>query len=296
MSQSVPLSKLLPRYNTAVESFQQRMQQDNVEHLDNMLSLYAYGIQGGSSSSSMGYLEKKLAARDDYNIYRTDKDATEWMTVDKKLHSYLGRDMNILTGGDKDDFVPATKEPQLVQSLKLLSAYLKSLAEKMMSARHTSFGELMDTMNEMMNDPETPPTIKGYVRALKDQAESDYEQKLDRDAEDMLMIEEYTVKALAPNTSRTILRTGIVRRLPERSAQQLLEPSHARHVLQHSHVAQPSSFSNLVKDMSVDSESEDVDPEETGLEGGSTFAAAKPNSGPKFRSSAAQHLYNVISQ
>lgn len=308
MSQSVPLSKLLPRYNAVVESFQQRMQQDNVDHLDSMLSLYATGLEGGCSSSSMSYLEKKLAARDDYNIYRTDKDATEWMAVDKKLHSYLGRNMGALKGGEGDEDVPSTKEPQLVQSLKLLSAFIQQLAEKMMAARHASFEELMDTANVVMNDPSTPESIKGYLQALQAQAMSEYEDKLDRDAGDMLMLEEYTVKALAPNTSRTVLRTGIVRRLPERAAQHLLEPSHARHVLEHDvHDVAPSaptrnqlqdmpSFANLVRE----------GPKEK-LEGGGGCAASSMLSGGggcsaaaaqnmKFRSSAAQHLYNIISQ
>ena len=312
MSQSVPLSKLLPRYNAVVESFQQRMQQDNVDHLDSMLSLYATGLEGGCSSSSMSYLEKKLAARDDYNIYRTDKDATEWMAVDKKLHSYLGRNMGALKGGEGDEDVPSTKEPQLVQSLKLLSAFIQQLAEKMMAARHASFEELMDTANVVMNDPSTPESIKGYLQALQAQAMSEYEDKLDRDAGDMLMLEEYTVKALAPNTSRTVLRTGIVRRLPERAAQHLLEPSHARHVLEHDvHDVAPSaapsaparnqlqdmpSFANLVREGPKEKlEGGGGCSVSSRLEGGGGCSAAAAQN-MKFRSSAAQHLYNIISQ
>jgi hypothetical protein len=274
MSQSVPLSKLLPRYNAVVESFQKRMQRDNVKHLDNMLSLYTYGLQGGCSSRGLSYLEKKLAARDDYNNYRSDKDAMEWMKVDQKLHSYLGRNMNVLSGGGEgDEDVPSTKEPQMVQSLKLLSAFINNLAKKMMSSRSAALEELIGAVNVMMIDPEVPENVKGFLQALHDEAVAKFEEKLDRDAKDLVVLEEYTVRALAPNTSRIIMRSGIARSLPEASGK---------------------SVAPQKQEESEEEKSEEK--VQLGGGGGCGVPSSMSEAAPKFRSSAAQHLYNVISQ
>lgn len=289
MSQSAPLSKLLPRYNAVVESFQQRMQQDNTNHLDNMLSLYTHALQGGFTGQSLSYLEKKLASRDDYNNYRMNKDASEWMEVDKKLHSYLGRNMSVLTGGNPQDRVPSTKEPQLVQSLKLLSAFIKILAEKMMTSRHAALLELLEAIDVVLADPATSESSKEYLRVLHRQAQEEYENKLDRDANDVMVVEEYTVKTLAPNTSRTILRTGLARRLPEATAENRMIEAPAP--------ASAPSFEDLIRRV-AEAEPEEKAPKEK-LEGGGGCSAALRGGGDdnvRFRSSAAQHLYNIISQ
>lgn len=290
MSQSVPLSKLLPRYNAVVESFQERMQHDNVKHIDNMLSLYTHSLQGGCSDETKSYMEKKLAARDDYNNYRTQKDAEEWMAVDKKLYSYLGRDMNVLTGGIPPK-VPSTKEPQLVQSLKLLSAYIHNLVKKSVSARRASKEELLEAINELLKDPDTHDVIKQYLRAMQTQVEQEYEASLDQDARDLVVLEEYTVKTLAPSTSSVILRTGLARDLPPLTIEDLM-------------AKQPVYSPPKKEEVPAASLSPQSDDDDEVEQARSILKSPAPGTrrslaggaDMKFRSSAAQHLYNIISQ
>ena len=207
MSQAVPLAKLLAHSNKVVENFQHRMQQDNVNHIDNMLSVYSHALEGGASPSALNHLEKTIANRDNFNEYRMAKDATEWMAVDKKLYSYLGRDMGILAGG-QDKIVPYKKEPNMVQALRLNNAFIESLSQKMMQSRSASLRELEASIKVLQRE-QIPESVKTVLSNLLRVAHELYDSKLERDAQDLMMLEMSTVGSLAPSTSACITKCGV---------------------------------------------------------------------------------------
>jgi hypothetical protein len=209
MSQAVPLTKLLSHYNNVVESFHHRIQEDNVNHVDNLLTVYSQALGGGASPRSLNRLEKTIANRDNFNDYRTAKDATEWMAVDQKLHSYLGRNMGLLAGGGNSNMIPFDKEPNMVQSLRLENAYVDSLAKKMMQSRSAALRELNASIEVVQNDPQLPESIKNMMTTLKHFAQSVYQSKVERDAQDLMLMELSTLDSLAPSTSGCILRCGV---------------------------------------------------------------------------------------
>lgn len=216
MSQAVPLAKLLAHSNKVVENFQHRMQQDNVNHIDNMLSVYSHALEGGASPRVLNQLEKTIANRDNFNEYRMAKDATEWMAVDKKLYSYLGRDMGILAGG-QNQIVPYKKEPNMVQALRLNNAFIESLSQKMMQSRSASLRELERSINVLQRESGIPQSVKTVLSNLLRVAHEMYDSKLERDAQDLMMLELSTVGSLAPSTSACITKCG-VRSTPQAAA------------------------------------------------------------------------------
>lgn len=293
MSQSVPLTKLLPQYNDVVETIQRRMQEDNTHHLENMLNAYTYALQGGASSPTLSYLERKLANRDNYTRYRTQKDATEWMKVDNKLHSYLGQDMKALAGGqDPPPDVPASKEPQLVQSLKLLSAFIDKLSEKMMTARHASMLEFQEVVHTLLQESAMSDRIKMALQLLVKAAVQKYREDLDRDAAELLMLEFLTTHELASGTSGCILRSGICKNLPSSGHRHVHDDHDDHHHLP------------MARSLPV---AEEKAPPVIRLAGGGCGVPAastynvqsshhqRSQSAPKFRSKAAEQLYNIIS-
>ena len=203
----MPLAKLLAHSNKVVENFQHRMQQDNVNHIDNMLSVYSHALEGGASPSALNHLEKTIANRDNFNEYRMAKDATEWMAVDKKLYSYLGRDMGILAGG-QDKIVPYKKEPNMVQALRLNNAFIESLSQKMMQSRSASLRELEASIKVLQRE-QIPESVKTVLSNLLRVAHELYDSKLERDAQDLMMLEMSTVGSLAPSTSACITKCGV---------------------------------------------------------------------------------------
>ena len=296
MSQSVPLTKLMPRYDAAVETFQRRKQQDNTHHLSNMLNAYGYALNGGACSASLSYLEKKLANRDNYNIYRTQKDAEEWMKVDKKIHSYLGRDMMALSGGQ--DLVPSSKEPQLVQTLRLLSAFINNLLEKMMTARRASLEELQDAVNMLLRDASLRHNIKTALYSLSQIAANKYQRDLERDALDLADLEYDTLMQLAPSTAECILKCGITKDLLASKAQSLLFSAPKPSFNVPKQLPRPRILDEIMRQKSNSS-----------LSGGSVVAGGggahhqvqphvvhqQPSAKPQFRSRQAAQLYNIIS-
>lgn len=290
MSQSVPLSKLMPQYNAMVESFQRRMQQDNVHHLTNMLNAYGYALHGGACSASLSHMERKLANRDNYNTYRTQKDASEWMKVDKKIHSYLGSDMMALAGGQHGE-VPISKEPQMVQTLRLLSAFIANLTEKMMSARRASLEELQEAVNILLQDTEARNEIKAALYTLTQLAASSYKERLERDASDLMQLEYDTLMALAPSTAECILKCGVSKRLRHgqvREVESVVTQLPARPRLLDEVAARmaPMAPAPSVRHTSP-SPVAPRSPQPT-LQGGE-------NKKPVFRSRQAAELYNIIS-
>lgn len=297
MSQSVPLTKLMPRYDAVMETFQRRKQQDNTHHLSNMLNAYGYALNGGACSASLSYLEKKLANRDNYNIYRTQKDAEEWMKVDKKIHSYLGRDMMALSGGQ--DVVPSSKEPQLVQTLRLLSAFINNLLEKMMTARRASLEELQDAVNMLLRDASLRHNIKTALYSLSQIAANKYQQDLERDALDLANLEYETLMHLAPSTAECILKCGITKDLSAPSKPSSPSPR----VPQPKQLPRPRILDEIMR-------------QKTSLAGGGSVVGGvvgvgnvaggggvhhqaqvhqQPSAKPQFRSRQAAQLYNIIS-
>jgi hypothetical protein len=298
MSQSTPLSKLLPQYNAVVESYQERMQHDNVKHLENMLNTYMYALQGGASSAALSHLERKMANRDNYNLYRTNKDALEWSMVDKKLHSYLGRNMGMLQGGGKDgEEVPASKEPQLVQSLKLLSAFINNLSEKMMTARSASLQELQEAVNILLKESTVSDRIKSALYLIAEVAAHNYQEDLERDAADLLMLEYLTLHSLATPTSDVILRSGIFRNLPPAANHRFMSHNHNHG----SNSQAPSSSSSSHNGTSLTggggcAASTQYSTFTGGYDSASVQHPQHQQHQPRFRSQAAEKLYNIISQ
>lgn len=282
MSQAVPLAKLLAHSNKVVENFQHRMQQDNVNHIDNMLSVYSHALEGGASPRVLNHLEKTIANRDNFNEYRMAKDATDWMAVDKKLYSYLGRDMGILAGG-QNHLVPYKKEPNMVQALRLNNAFIESLSQKMMQSRSASLRELEKSIKVLQREPGIPESVKTVLSNLMRVAQEMYDSKLERDAQDLMLLEMSTVGSLAPSTSACITKCG-VRSNPEAAAA-APSASESKSGLEggcgdkwmkggQSRMHDSSEWLESVAD--------------DWLEGGE-------NQKPKFRSPAAAQLYNLIS-
>lgn len=301
MSQSVPLTKLLPQYNDVVETFQRRMQEDNTHHLENMLNTYTHALQGGASAHVLSYLERKLANRDNYTHYRTHKDAMEWMSVDKKMHSYLGKNMAVLAGGeDPTEEVPASKEPQLVQSLKLLSAFINNLTEKMMTARQASMQEFREAVDQLLRDSKVSERIKSSLLLLVEAAAHKYQENLDRDASELLMLEYLTTHRLAPATSGCILRSGICKNLPEQElpyAQQLLVAEEKGPVMAVRRLEGGGSCGASTAAYSSQSNQSSHQDNQSSHQGNqSSHQESHAEKGPKFRSHAAEQLYNIISQ
>ena len=204
MSQTKPLSKVLTQYNHVVETIHKRMQQDNMAHIDDSISLYAHALAGGASDASLGYMEKTMANRDNFIQYRTEMDATEWSKVDQKLHSYLGRNMNMLVGGDKRGQVPDTN---LIQSNRLLNAYVQQLAQKMMQSRFSNALEFKKMAERLLVDPRLNEDARNTVSQLLALVEETYQPKLERDAQELAMLEHFVMSHLG-GLSNCILRCG----------------------------------------------------------------------------------------
>lgn len=299
MSQTVPLSNLLAHSNHVVESFHKRMQEDNMNHIDSMLSAYAHALEGGASPRSLNHMEKLIANRDNFNEYRMAKDATEWMAVDKKLHSYLGRNMNVLSGG-QFELVPYTREPNLVQALRLENAYIESLAQKMMQSRSASLRELDNAVAVLNNDANVPQSVKVVLAHILRLAQEMYDAKLRRDAQDLMSLEVAAVENLAPGTSACITACG-VKKAP--AAPAAAAPSKVEELgggCMKGGCSKSYSYSSLAlgggqNRMHEDNEwleavAEDwleEEEDDDSLMGGANK--------PKFRSPAAAQLYNLIS-
>jgi hypothetical protein len=271
MSQLVQLTNLLPHYNSMVESLQSQMQSDNNRHIDAMIDVYGKALEGGASSKTLSYLEEKMANRDNYNIYRRNKDAEEWFKVDKKLHSYLGRDMKKLAGGQHGaQGISQTKEPHLVQSLKLLSAYVDNLSKKMMQARTASCDELREAVTVLVQDEELEEQLKGALQALQVAAEAEDMQKTKQHAGNLVVLGSMTEQVLPPVLSNCILKCGLSRNLPSDNSSEVVS------------VAPVSAPVSAVVSAPV-------------LEGGCGQNWMKGgHDKPQFRSAAAAQLFNLI--
>jgi len=204
MSQTQPLSKVLTQYNHVVETFHKRMQQDKMSHIDDMITLYAHSLAGGASDASLGYLEKTMANRDIFNEYRTEMDAKEWHKVDKMLYSLLGKNMNMLVGGQKQGHLPETN---LIQSNRVLNAYREQLGTKMMESRFSHAMEFKKSVEQVLADPMLSDDTKVVVRKLLALVEEAYYPKLERDAKAWGAIEAL-LEELPENTANCILRCG----------------------------------------------------------------------------------------
>jgi hypothetical protein len=303
MSQAVPLTKLLAHSNKVVEAFQHRMQEDNMNHIDDMLSVYSHALEGGATPKNLNHIEKSIANRDNFNEYRMAKDATEWMAVDKKMYSYLGRDMNILAGGIHD-MVPYNKEPNMVQALRLNNAFIDTLSQKMMHSRSASLRELEASINVLKNDPQVPETVRTVLTHLLKFAHEVYDAKLERDAQELMLLEMSTTDSLAPSTAACITKCGVKKQTREfvvdsegRSAEEGSSPLKGGcgdKWLKGGHGEKRKSGmkggQNRVHDSSewLDSVANDwLSSSSSSLEGGEHK--------PKFRSPAAAQLYNLIS-
>lgn len=300
MSQTVPLSQLLSDYNTSVETFHHRMQEDNMNHIDNMISTYAHALEGGATPATLNYLEKAIANRDNLNNYRMAKDATEWMMVDKKLHSYLGRDMNILTGGNEIHAIPAEKESQMVQCARVQSAYMDNLAKKMMQARGASLRELKQAVERVMSDPAVSDEVKGMLESIVIMAKAVDQSKLERDAQDMFLLEYMTMNNLSPSTAACITKCGTK---VEAAASGPLLISSSKHLPppDPSESLEGGCGSSWAAGMSMRGGQKKVHQDQEWLAqvshdwmSGGEHKSPKSNA-PKFRSPAAAQLYNLIS-
>ena len=213
MSQAVPLSKLLPQYNASVESMQRSLQVDNVHHMEDMLSVYGVALEGGASPASLAYLEQKIANRDAFNTERTKKDLENWMAVDKRISSYLGRDMNALVGGQHGHLVPGSKEPQLVQSLRVLSAFIADLFKKLAQSRSATLKELLEAVDVLLRDPSLAEDSKSVLMNIKSVAEDAQHSSTEDLIENMITLGRMTEESLSPITTRCVLECGVTKNL-----------------------------------------------------------------------------------
>ena len=311
MSQAGPLSKLLPQYNAAVENMHRWMQQDNVKHMDAMLSAYGTALEGGASDDHLGHLEKKMANRDNFNKHRRKKDIHNWMAVDKKVHSYLGRDMNVLVGGQHVNLaLSLDKEPQLVQSLRVLSAFIDDLSKRLVQSRAATLKELQEAVNLLVNDVSLSQDAKHMLLSIKHVAESEHATSMDLLIKNMAMLASATMDSLAPFTSHCVMNCGIgkhLRDLPEAEDMPLdpmekmplgLQGGCGEDWLQGGEGCGVSAMGHKVGHHNKSLEGgkkKVVDDEEWLSAVSNSWLAAGSTKTPKFRSPAAAQLYNLIS-
>ena len=230
------------------------------------------------------------------------------------MHSYLGRNMNALIGGEYVNLsLSLDKEPQLVQSLRVLSAFIDDLSKRLVQSRAATLKELQEAVNLLMNDMSLSQEAKQLLLNIKHAAESEHSTSMDVLINNMAKLAMDTMESLAPVTSHCVLNCGITKHLkdlpetedvptdPLEKTPSGLQGGCGEDWLQGGEGCGVSDMGHKVSAMGHHNKSlkggkkKVVDDEEWLSAVTNSWLAAGSTKKPHFRSPAAAQLYNLIS-